>query len=94
MVPVPQIPRWQQYLLLAGTLLALLTCVGLRLAGLGPGRSLVPLLLPVLLWWPRPTGPYQRLQWWLAVALLFALVVGLLATAWPLAVGRWLAPGR
>ncbi|MDF7813867.1 hypothetical protein [Hymenobacter sp. YC55] len=54
----------------------------------------MPLLLPGLLWWPRPTGPYQRLQWWLAVALLFALVVGLLATAWPLSVGPWLAPGR
>lgn len=83
MIPVPELPRWQQYLLLAGSLLAVITCVCLRLTHYTQGISLLPMVLPFLLWWPRPETPEQLLTWWLAVACLFVLVLGLLLTTLP-----------
>ncbi|HEX8428169.1 hypothetical protein [Hymenobacter sp.] len=83
MIPVPELPRWQQYLLLAGSLLAVITCVCLRLSHHTQGISLLPMVLPFLLWWPRPTPPDELLTWWLAVMCVFILVLGLLITALP-----------
>lgn len=83
MIPVPDLPRWQQYLLLTGTLLAVTACVCLRLAGNGQGVSLLPLILPFLLWWPRPADMEQRLYWWLSVVCVFGMVLGLLVSAIP-----------
>ena len=83
MIPVPDLPRWQQYLLLAGSLLAVITCVCLRLVHYAPGISLLPMVLPFLLWWPRPATPGQLLNWWLAVVCVFVLVLGLLLTTLP-----------
>jgi hypothetical protein len=83
MIPVPDLPRWQQYLLLAGSLLAVITCVSLRLTHYPQGISLLPMVLPFLLWWPRPETPEQLLTWCLAVGCLFTLVLGLLLTTMP-----------
>jgi hypothetical protein len=82
MFPVPELPRWQQYLLLTGVLLAVLTCVCLRLQGGHPWHSLLPLVLPMLLWWPRPNPFEKQVYWYLSVLSLFGLVLGILLTAW------------
>lgn len=82
MFPVPELPRWQQYLLVAGMLLAVITCVFLRLQGGNPWHSLLPLILPLQLWWPRPNPLEKQVYWYLSVLSLFGLVTGVLLTAW------------
>lgn len=81
---MPQLPRWQQYVLLAATLLALSTCCCLRWEGHGPWASLTPLVLPFMLWWPPPCAIHKRLQWWGLMVLLMGLVAKLLVSSlWP-----------
>ena len=83
MVPVPELPRWQRYLLLIGALFATVTGTNLHLAGSAELESMVPLVLPFMLWWPQPTCAERRLYWWLMVLLLFAIVAGLFMIVWP-----------
>lgn len=83
MVPVPELPRWQRYLLLIGALLATITGTNLHLAGSRELESMVPLVLPFMLWWPQPPCAERRLYWWLMVILLFAVVAGLFMIVWP-----------
>ena len=78
MIPLPHLPRWQQYLLLVGALLAMFTGSCLHLAGHDQSSIFAPLLLPFLLWWPQPADRERRLYWWLAVVLVFSIVGGLL----------------
>lgn len=83
MIPVPELPRWQQYLLLAGAVLAVMACVCLRKAGWGQGLSLLPLILPFQLWWPQPTTFERHVYWWLMTLLLFGVNVGFLCNCAP-----------
>ncbi|SNR81053.1 hypothetical protein [Hymenobacter mucosus] len=90
MIPLPNLPRWQQYLLVIGAALAIATGICLHLRGHQQVTTLMPLVLPLILWWPQPPATEQRLFWWLCVAVLFALVAGLLLLAkfpasWPVA---------
>ncbi len=71
-------------MLLAGALLAATTCICLRLAGNEQGVSLLPLILPCVLWWPVPSRLDQRLYWWLSVVCIFGFILGLLLTTLPL----------
>ncbi|OUJ71123.1 hypothetical protein [Hymenobacter crusticola] len=82
MVLVPDLPRWQQYLLLLSALVAVITGANLHLAGGRGLESMVPLILPFMLWWPQPTCPERRLYWWLMLGLLFAVVLTLFALVW------------
>jgi hypothetical protein len=83
MVPVPNLPSWQRYLLLLSALLATITGANLHLAGGEELKSMVPLVLPFMLWWPQPACAERRLYWWLMLGLLFAVVVGLLIIVLP-----------
>lgn len=83
MIPVPHLPRWQQYLLLAGSVVAALAFVCLRREGHNLVPSLVPLVLPCMLWWPQPATIAQRLYWWLMVLLFFGAYIGLISTCLP-----------
>jgi len=83
MSPVPDLPRWQQYLLLAGSVVAALAFVCLRREGHNLASSLVPLVLPFMLWWPQPATLAQQLYWWLMVILFFGANLGLLGICLP-----------
>ena len=74
---IPEIPRWQQYLLLAGAGLAIVTSLSLRSTGDTLSESFVPLFLPAVLWWPQPREHFKRLYWWQMVLFLMGTELGL-----------------
>lgn len=70
---MPTLPRWQQFALGVGTLLACAVGVCELLAGATIAQTLAPVVLPLLLLRPAPQSTLQRSLW--------AVIVGCFAAA-------------
>ncbi|MBW3130880.1 hypothetical protein [Hymenobacter profundi] len=75
---MPHLPRWQQYLLLVGALLTILTGSCLHSSGAPLSHTFSLLALPGALWWPQPAGLSRQVMWWVAIVFLFGLTTALL----------------